>query len=108
MQFDGEAIESAVGRRSAEQKWRPDQTRTISAICAWHAANAEIHVDYEDGQPNDGMRRMIENVVNDTGCSRRDVLSSFGAAHCLMCDVVTGFRPILHSAWDRTPADHHA
>lgn len=108
MQFDGDAIARAVSARSGEQKWRPDQTRIVSAICAWYVAHPDACVEYEDGSPGADMRVMVDHVAQETGMTPGDVLASFGAAHCLLCDVVPGFRPVLYSAWDRSEReDHH-
>lgn len=108
IEFDADVIAKAVDRRSGEQKWRPDLARIVSAICSWQAEHPTADVDYEDGRPNADMRQMVEAVARDAGADEPEILASFGAAHCLLCDVVPGFRPVLHSAWDRrVAADHH-
>lgn len=105
--FDGDMVTKAVAAREAEQRWRSDQTQLVSGICAWYVAHPDVGVDYEDGRPGEGMRRMIDDVSRETGLGESQVLASFGAAHCLLCDTVPGFRPVLLSAWDRgAGADH--
>lgn len=100
--FDKDAIAGAVERRAAEQKWRQDMTRAVSCICAWQAARPDAPIEYQDGRPGAVMQSMIDSVAHDTGLTQDHILSCFGAAHCLLCDVVPGFRPVLFSAWDRT------
>ncbi len=106
--FDRGAIARAVAGRAAEQKWPADRVLVISGICVWYADHPDASIGYEGGLPNDDMRRMIEGVAHGTHADARTVLSAFGAAHCLLCDTVPGFRPVLHSAWDRRAgsADH--
>lgn len=107
MAFDEDMVEQAVAKRSAEQKWRADQTRLVSWICAWHATHPNARIEYEDGRPGSDMRDMIEGLSSETEFDEKDILGAFGAAHCLLCDVVQGFRPALFSAWDRSVDNRH-
>lgn len=100
--FDGDLVAKAVAARATEQKWNPDRALLVSRICGWHVAYPDADVGYEGGRPNAGMRDMIDGVTRDTGLSRGEVLGAFGASHCLLCDTVPGFRPVLYSAWDRS------
>ena len=99
--FDRDVVAQAVAGRAAEIKWNADRALLISRICDWQVDHPAARLDYDDGQPNADMRDMIDHVSRHTGATTRDVLMSFGAAHCLLCDTVPGFRPVLYSAWDR-------
>jgi hypothetical protein len=99
--FDKSTISDAIARRAAEQKWRPDMTTVVSSICAWQAARPDAPIEYRDGQPGSVMQSMLDSVSFETGQNQEQILSSFGAAHCLLCDTVPGFRPVLFSGWDR-------
>lgn len=105
--FDRDLVAQAVTTRAAEQKWTPDRSLVISAICDWFVTHPGSDIGYEDGRPNPGMRSMIDDVSHGTGHDEKDVLSAFGAAHCLLCDTVPGFRPALYSAWDRSVERAH-
>lgn len=102
--YDQDMITRAIERRSSEQRWRPDLTLIVSRICAWQMEHPEDLIEYEGGRPGPVMRTMIEDVSPGTAMQHRHVLSSFGAAHCLLCDTVPVFRPVLLSRWDRDDA----
>lgn len=99
--YDADKVARAVVTRSGEQKWSPQQTLVVSMICDWHVTRPEARIGYEDGQPGADMRDMVDSIARDAHTDASTVLSSFGAAHCLLCDVVPGFRPVLFSAWHR-------
>lgn len=100
--FDKDAIAAAVERRAAEQKWRPDMTLAVSRICAWQAARPDAPIEYQDGRPNPVMQNMLDGLSSELGQAEAQILSCFGAAHCLLSDTVPGYRPVLLSAWDRS------
>lgn len=100
--FDKSSISQAVERRASEQKWGPDLKRAVSCICAWQAARPDAPIEYRDGRPGAVMQNMLDSVSHETGQTEEQILSCFGAAHCLLCDTVPGFRPVLQSGWDRS------
>ena len=48
------------------------------------------------------MQNMLDVLSSELGQTEAQILSCFGAAHCLLCDTVPGYRPVLLSAWDRS------
>ena len=104
-------VETELKKRALASKWSPEQVNMIETICQWQLDHYDERPGYtgHEGLPNPAMTKLLDYVwatnvtVRYTSLDTlftpaqitRWILSFWGPAHVLMCDVIPGYRPKL-------------